>query len=352
MAVKEVSTWDGIVSSLRNFGTGDIIRLTADIDLNNEYPLGVDSVNLIAGGYEGSSVTIDGNGHTIRNLRTKISSPGNIFYKSYGNQLTITFTDIDFVNIILAGASFIQISNSSDTVNFQNCRFVGSRSGTAYLANINENVTLNLTCCFINVPWQGAGQTNLSYTSLIPKSSRAAAVWPVTANYCWFREKYTGWTYDTSSSPVYTPNSDDGNLRIPSFSFSMFKLSGCYIDGSMKIPAGWDSVNGGRKYVYYCELINRATNNNYNPSAQNVFDCDLIADIGSASLSENTIRTCGWSGVIKKNAHTTGGVEVPSYTFPPLSSMGGSTTPIFATPAQMKDASWLSNAGFDIIIPE
>ena len=176
-------------------------------------------------------------------------------------------------------------------------------------------------------------------------------MWNTTANYCWFREKYTGWTYSTSVG-TYEPDNNDGNIRIPSFSFSMFKLSGCYIDGSMKIPAGYDSVNGGRRYVYYCELITKAVNNSYTPSAQNVFDCDLIADIGSTSLSDNTIRTCGWSGVIKKNAHTTGGVEVPSYTFPPLSNMGGSINPIFATPAQMKDAAWLSNAGFDIIIPE
>ena len=350
MAVKEVSTWDGIVAALRNFSTGDIIRLTADIDLNYEYPLGVDAVNFIAGGYEGASVTIDGNGYAIRNLRTKISSPANIFYKTAGNQLTVTFTNIDFVNIILGGASFVQMTVSGDTLNFQNCRFVGSRNGAAYLVNISESVTLNLTRCFINVPWQGAGQTNLSYTSIIPKSTRAAAVWRTTANYCWFREKYTGWTYNTTG--IYTPGDNDGNVRIPSFSFSMFKLSGCYIDGSMKIPAGHDVINSGTRYVYYCELINRATNNDYIPSAQNVFDCDLIADVGSASLSDNTIRTCGWSGVIKKNAHTPGGVEVPTYTFPSGSTMGGSTAPIFATPAQMKDAAWLSNAGFDIIIPE
>lgn len=349
MAIKEVSTWDDIVEALYNFDTGDIIRLTADINLNNEYPLGVNSTNLIAGGYEGSSVTIDGNGHAILNLRTKISSPANIFYKTGGNQLTITFTNIDFVNIILAGASLIYMTSSNDTLNFQNCRFVGSRSGTAYLVNITENVILNLTRCFIDVPWQGAGQTNLSYTSIIPKSTRAAAVWHTTANYCWFREKYTGWVYNTTG--IYTPGDNDGNVRIPSFSFSMFKLNGCYIDGSMTIPAGYDVINAGTRYVYYCELINRATNNDYTPSAQNVFDCDLIADVGSASLSDNTIRTCGWSGVIKKNAHTVGGAEITSYTFPSGSNMGGSITPIYATPAQMKDAQALSDLGFDIVVP-
>lgn len=345
MAIKEVSTWAGLVTALNGFSTGDIIKLTADINLNTEYPQGVDSCAFDQSGYEGSAVTIDGDGHAIINLRTRLSSPVSIFTKTgTGNYLTVNFKNIDFVNLILTGASLVSLT-SNDTMIFQNCRFVGSRSGAAYLINNNTNVTL--TTCYIDMPWAGAGQTNLSYTSLIPKStSNVTAV----ANYCWFREKYTGWIYNTAIG-TYNPNASSANDIIPSFSFSMFKLNGCYIDGSMTIPAGYDVISSGRKYVYYCELISRAVNNAYTPSAQNVFDCDLIADIGSTSLNENTIRTCGWSGVIKKNAHTVGGAEITSYTFPSGSGMGGSIAPIYATPAQMKDAQALSDLGFDIVVP-
>lgn len=340
MAVKEVSTWDGIITALFNFDTGDIIRLTADINLNNEYPLGVNSTDLIAGGYEGSSVTIDGNGYAIRNLRTKVGSPANIFYKTGGNPLTITFVNIDFVNIILAGASLVQMTSSGDTLKFQNCRFVGSRSGTAYLININANVNLNLTSCFINVPWQGAGQTSLGYTSLIPKNDSAAT--SAVANYCWFREKYTGWTY--AASYRY-----DTTTRF--YSFSYFKLNGCYIDGSMSIP---NLLTYNDSYAYYSPFFSRYIAN-YTASAQNVFDVNLtcLNTVTDGSSVSSQVHYSSFSGVVKKNAYAPNGVEC-SFSGYSKSDFDGGTyvNPILATPEQMRDAEWLSNEGFDIIIPE
>lgn len=346
MAIKEVSTWAGLVTALNRFETGDIIKLTADINLNTEYPQGVDSCAFDQSGYEGTTVTIDGDGHAIINLRTRLSSPVSIFTKTgTGSYLTVTFKNIDFVNLILTGASLVSMT-SQDTMIFQNCRFVGSRSGASYLINNNTNVTL--TICYIDMPWMGSGQTDLSYTSLIPKStSNVSAV----ANYCWFREKYTGWTY--SDGHVYSPDSTDINKQVPSFSFSMFKINGCYIDGSMTIPDGCDIVNSGTRYVYYAGLLSKVVNNSYTPSSQNVFDCDLTAVVASTSAPSpsDDIRTCGWSGVIKKNAHKPNGNVISTYSFPSGSSMGGSTTPIFATPAQMKDAQALYDLGFDIVVP-
>ena len=341
MATVEVSTWAELKTALQEDNDA---KLMADIDMNEVAPNG-DYINL----NHASSVTLDGNHHVIKNLRTPVSSPKHIFNCQFGGTgRTLIIKDLDFQNLILAGASLIGADSgmsAPSTTQINGCRFVGSRSGVAYLLAYNTDVTLNR--CFTYIPWQGAGQSDLSYTSLIPKStSNVTAV----ANYCWFREKYTGWSYNITTDKYY-PTASSANDVIPSFSFSMFKLNGCYIDGSMRIPAGYDTINAGRKYVYYCELIARAVNNAYTPSAQNVFDCDLIAELGSVTLTDNTIRTCGWSGVIKKSAQTTGGAEVSSYTFPSGSNMGGSITPIFATPAQMKDASWLSNAGFDIIVP-
>ena len=339
MAAVEVSTWPQLKTELQS---SHDVKLMADIDMNEAAPNG-DYVTL-----EGS-VTIDGNHHVIKNLRTTVSSPKPIFLCHYPGTRSLTIKDLDFQNLILAGNSLVGSDSSYNSypspTQINGCRFVGSRSGAAYLLAYNSGITLNN--CYFNLPWQGSGQSNLSYTSLIPKSTENVSA---IANYCWFREKYTGWIYN-STMGTYYPDASSANERIPSFSFSMFKLNGCYIDGSMKIPAGYDVINSGRKYVYYCELILKAVNNAYTPSAQNVFDCDLIADIGGTSLTENTIRTCGWSGVIKKNAHTPGGVEVSSYTFPSGSTMGGSTTPIFESPADMKNAAELANDGFDIIVP-
>ena len=64
MATKEVSTWDGLVTALNGFATGDVIKLTADIDLNREYPTGVSSCNITQSSAGSYALTIDGDGHT------------------------------------------------------------------------------------------------------------------------------------------------------------------------------------------------------------------------------------------------------------------------------------------------
>ena len=326
MAIKEVSTWAGLVTALNGFSTGDIIKLTADINLNTEYPQGVDSCAFDQSGYEGSAVTIDGDGHAIINLRTRLSSPVSIFTKTgTGNYLTVNFKNIDFVNLILAGASLVSLT-SNDTMIFQNCRFVGSRSGAAYLINNNTNVTL--TTCYIDMPWAGAGQTNLSYTSLIPKALSAATT--SVANYCWFREKYTGWTY----ASAYQYNTND---RF--FSFSFFKINGCYIDGSMTIPKTDQQIITAMLY-----FLSSYNTNAYTASAQNVFDVDITAPVNVTNVFYNNL-----TGLCKMSIKDSSGNYIAKSNYTPWGN--SHAYPILATPDQMKDAQALSDLGFDIVVP-
>lgn len=336
MATKEVSSWDEIAEALNGFATGDIIKLTADIDLNSEYPSGVSSCSFEQSGYEGASVTIDGNGHKILNLRTNISSPQNIFVKTNGGQpLTVTFKDLDFVNLILSEASLISINGTNDdAVILNNVRFVGKRSGASYLINRNRNVTLN--SCYFDIPWQGSGSSSRQYISLIPTSSSATST---TANYCWFHEHYTGWTM-----PDGWNYNDDANSVF--FSFSFMKLNGCYIDGDG--VASTETVSGS-KIDDVVKFITKANAAAYTPSAQNVFDGRIVINNGVSSTS---VKIGNFSGVIKKDIVDENGNAYTTYSDVSDSDVVATNKPfpIKATESQMKDASWLSNQGFDIIV--
>ncbi len=337
MATKEVSTWDGLVEALNGFATGDIIKLTADIDLNREYPTGVTSCSFEQTGYEGTSVTIDGNGHQIKNLRTNMTTPADIFVKTNGDSsLTVTFKDLDFVNLILSEAHFISINGTNDdAIVLNNVRFVGKRSGASYLINRNRNVTLE--SCYFDIPWQGSGSSSRQYISLIPTSSSATST---TANYCWFHEHYTGWTM-----PAGWTYNDDANSVF--FSFSFVKLNGCYIDGDGVCTK---ETISGMNIDNVLKFITKANAAAYTPSSQNVFDGTVTIMNG---IDNGAIKIGNLSGVMKKDVQVpSGSTDISSYSNVADSDVVATNKPfpIKATESQMKDASWLSSQGFDIVV--
>ena len=338
MATKEASSWDEIVTALNRFATGDIVKLTKDIDLNEEYPAGVSSCSFEQSGYEGTSVTIDGDGHKILNLRTNLSSPQNIFVKTNGgSNLTVTFKDLDFVNLILSGAHLVSINgHNDDAVVLNNVRFVGKRSGASYLINRNRNVTIN--SCDFNVPWQGSGSSARQYISLIPTSSSATSA---VANYCRFHEHYTGWTM-----PNGWNYSDDANSVF--FSFSFMKINGCYIDGDSVCTK--ETISGSNN-ANILKFITKANAANYTPSAQNVFDGSVTLMNG---IDNGAIEIGNLSGVMKKDIQVpSGSTAISTYSNVQDSDVVATNKPfpIKATASQMQDASWLSTNGFDIIVP-
>lgn len=337
MATKEVSTWDGLVTAINGFADGDIIKLTADIDLNREYPAGVASCNITQSSSGSYALTIDGDGHTIKNLSTNGAVPQSIFLKNSETfSVTLTFQNIDFVNLILSGAPLVNVSGSNDdAIVCNNCRFVGKRTA-AYLISRNQNVLFN--SCYFDVPWQGSGSSSRQYISLIPTSSSATST---TANYCWFHEHYTGWTM-----PNGWNYNDDANSVF--FSFSFIKINGCYIDGdgvcTKETVSGMNNAN-------MLKFITKANAAAYTPSAQNVFDGTVTLMNG---IDNGGIQVGNLSGVMKKAVEVPSGATAIS-TYANISDADviatGKPFPIKATESQMKDASWLSSQGFDIIVP-
>lgn len=338
MAIHEVSTWGELANAINGFANGDVIKLKSDIDLNKEFPLGVESCNITQSSSGSYTLTIDGDGHKIRNLRTSISDPHSILMKNTDTfSITLTLQNIDFVNLILSGAALIYVNGSNDdAVVCNNCRFVGNRTA-GYLINRNRNVLVN--SCYFDMPWQGGGLTTRQYISLIPWSTEATTAY---ANYCWFHEHYTGWVMPQGWDWGWTTDSTY-------FSFSYFKINGCYIDG--------DSVCTRYKIsntdISNClKILAKANVSSYAPASQNVLDCDIVVMNG---MSNNTIEIANMCGLMKKS------VVNSSSSAPSITTYNNCTQslivdtskpyPLKATPEQMKDATWLYNNGFDIIVP-
>lgn len=362
MATYEVSTWTEIISKIsecihattENKWNNTVIKVTQGIDLNYEFPLGTASTfNGLVGSQATGTLTIDGSTSTpgentvIRNLRTSVESPAPIITIDVREDLIVAnlkikFKNIDFTNIILANSHFFRMTgttgfyNNTSGIIFENCRFVGSRSGSAHLAETGAHgqTYCLLTSCYFNIPWQGAGSSSTQYVSLVPQvTSNTAGDYNTTANYCWFRENYTGWT---------VPNRDYQDMVSDNFTFSYIKCSGCYVDGTVKLGR---LTIAGTPVAERMRMSPNGLVNNFTPSTQNVIDCDIETQGGQLFVGN-------WSGVIKKDARNNGTFYQATFQFSEYAGVNNKYKPIFATIAQMKDAAALKNLGFDIIVPD
>lgn len=342
MATYEVSTWAEFVAALSNdIAEAKTIKLIDDINCNDEIPEGVlSTINV----YSSATypVVVDGSyteenetkNHVIRNLRTHVTSPVNIFNfyqpssQSTGNKyLNTIFKNVDFINLILEGGAFVGVVNSGSSggnyIQFNNCRFVGRRknflvNSTSFIGNGNG---LIFTSCFFNIPFNPTGTEN----TYVPLND----VWTkgdVTANHCRFREYYNNWTIgDYNPSSSRTPHTSTYNMN----------LNGCYIDGTI---------------VGYRTAICISNYYSYNATIQNVVDADLrvVNDSGS-----DTVNIYAPKGIYKtaENNNTNVvkkyGDDTVNY---PISNQNTSAIP--ETPNRMISPSDLYTDGFDIVVPE
>ena len=344
MATYEVSTWSELIAKLSSTTQeAKTIKLTADIDCNDEIPTGVASTVTIYGNYNSYPTTIDGsyteNGvtknHVIRNLRTHVSSPVGIFnitrIPNTDSGVSVTFKNIDFINLILEGAGFIGNVNTGYTVNnritFNKCSFVGRRNRfltpTTNFGSTSNNV-LTFTSCFINIPFKPVDTEN-TYVPLcgVYSGNNTNSMY---ANYCRFKESYNGWTIG-----AFMP----GIVVSPQCSTHNFKLNGCYIYGTI---VGSSSVIG---------ITEQYT---YNSTIQNVVDADLRSNGGSSGTAvsiyapKGIYKTAadGTTNVVKKYGDDTVNCPITNQ----------NTNAIPETPTRMTSPADLYADGFDIVIPD
>lgn len=343
MATYNVSTWPELIARMADTMLETrTIKLIADIDCNDEVPFGpTSSINIV--GSMALYCTIDGsyteNGitknHIIRNLRTNVTSPVDIFNFRAHNpqsgqsdlfQIGVTIQNIDFVNTVLNNASMFRLtryeygSGSGNTVKFKNCSFIGRRN--RYLIGaINSNAnSLTFESCFFNIPYKPSDTSN-TYVPLTADWSGYAY-----ANYCRFRESYNGWTVGTY---------DPGMSTNPQTSTYNLKLNGCYIDGTI---------------VGYSSNICITNQYSYDAAIQNVVDADLRAYNNSGSDTVNIFAPKG----IYKTAENNNTNVVKKYGDDsvncPISNQNVSAIP--ETPRRMTSPADLYADGFDIVVPE
>ena len=344
MATYEVSTWAELIARMSDTTAETrTIKLVADIECNDAVPLGPTSPINIIGSIE-RYCTIDGSyikdgeikNHVIRNLRTNVTSPVDIFdFRAHNPQsgvstlfeIGVTIQNIDFINIVLDDAMMFRLTKASgssgasgNTVKFKNCSFVGRRN--RYLIGaINSNAnSLTFESCFFNIPYKPSG-TSDTYVPLTADWSGYAY-----ANFCYFRESYNGWTVGTYESGMSTnPQTSTYNL----------KLNGCYIDGTI---VGYSSNICITKYY------------SYNAAIQNVVDADLRAYNNSGSDTVNIFAPKG----IYKTAENNNTNVVKKYGDDsvncPISNQNASAIP--EIPSRMISPADLYADGFDIVVPD
>lgn len=326
MATIEVSSWTGLVSAIGSAASGDTIKLTNNINCNDEIPEGVASTIAIP---VGVSLTIDGSyeedgitkNYEIRNLRTFINSPVSIFQiRRPGNSaITHTIKNIDFVNLIL-NKPLLDVEDyytAIHTFNIRNCRFTGKRYD--YLINrlagdssgAQGYVNVNIYNSYFNVPYYGTSNTKAPLCSYYFQSSSYFRSYMYN---CRIKETYTG---------TWAPN---GNTKACCGVYNT-ALSGCRVEGEV--------VNGYYSAYHSSDVLSLLT-----PSIQNVYDVDF--KLMPAYQASANVTISAFKGVVK--------VPVRKYgTNEPYGNNTPSTGVILATESQMQDTTWLIQQGFDVV---
>ena len=302
MATVEVSTWTDLVTQLAV--SNNTVKLTKDIDCNDEIPFGVTSTITM-------DSNLDGQGHMIRNLRTSVSSPVDIFRTDgYENQ-TRSMSNIDFVNMVLTGNVYFLNSNFFNCqLRMNNCRFVGRRS-YYFMSPLSGGYTPSavFTSCYFRMPYYGS---NADYRCLFPDPSND---YKITFNYSRINESFV-----------------DGNTPSSSY-FSCVRnayLNGCRLEGINVLPNSGGTITGAGSY-------------NYASAMQNVFDWDLRA---KTDVSGNTYTFNFGKGIVRKSVRS---FSDSSLIYTP--TINGGTNVIPCTDAEMLDPAALYAKGFDIIVP-
>ena len=318
MATYEVTTWTELTNRIKNASSGDVIKIIADIDCNDEIPMGVTSP--IQAGT--NSFTVDGtyteNGVTknrvIRNLRCTVT-----IFRLGGSGGSTTFKNIDFVNSLfdsnLAAVIGTGSQYSPTYLYLRNCRFSGERKH--YLVNkvegsSSERVLVYCYSCDFNLKYVG---TSATYIPLFYRYAESGDwSWKSYAYYCHFKERYSG---------TYTPPS---STTAAMCGVSNTFLDGCRVDGEI--------VGNAAVVLAVSGVVDLGA-----PSLKNVYDLNIKLTTSNTSTTVTALPGVFRVPITNKNNPTV------TYT---ISSQTSGT--LAATESQMKDAQWLSEHNFPVVV--
>lgn len=314
----EVSTWAELVSAYTNDGvsyTDNVtIKLIGDINCNDEIPEGVETtivphlssnshILIVDGSYE---VNGEVRNHVIRNLRTHIISPVNIFRCAVGGT---TFKNIDFINLVLdrAFAQIAQNTNAKASV-FNRCRFVGKRTYNLWDTIWSSKTAggFKLYSCFFNVPYIKTPYVIADIPLERNNATGSSLKYYSYAYFCRFVE------------------SDDTLTGITSC--SNLKLSGCRVQGKLTSSSP----------------ITITSQYEYDSVIQNVVDLTLK----TTAEQGTTVVVNAPKGVWKDAIYSTDSTILTPYQYTNTNPLA-----IPESPADMIDVSELYSDGFDVQQP-
>ena len=210
MSEINVQTWTDLANALSaTYDDSDLnitINITKDIDCNYEIPEGVTSSVQLTSGVTNSSyrryLTVNGNGHEIRNLRSGIVSPVDIFRRDQNvrDYITYTFNDLKFINLVLTGNAMLyrQVRGGAGReayiiTAFNRCGFVGRRETSLfYFGGDTSNYNWTFTSCFFYVPNIAVTLSTSAQVERMPIFYPSSSDRSATMNFCWIREQYMG----------------------------------------------------------------------------------------------------------------------------------------------------------------
>lgn len=318
MIEKEVSTWAELVSAYTNdggtYGDSVTIKLIRDIDCNDEIPEGVETT-LVAGTKSNTyALVVDGsyevNGevrnHVIRNLRTHVISPVNIFRCGVGET---TFKNIDFINLILDRPLLLIAQNAlAKGCVLNHCRFVGRRTYNLWDTIYSSKTTagFKLYSCFFNVPYI--------------KSPYVVADIPLERN------NATGSNLKHLSYAYFCRFVESDDTLTGITSCSNLKLSGCRVQGKLTSSS---PITITSQYAYDSVI-------------QNVVDLTLK----TTEEQGTTVVVNAPKGVWKDAIYSTDSTILTPYQYTNTNPLA-----IPESPADMIDVSKLYSDGFDVQQP-
>lgn len=289
MAVYEVDSWNGLAEAAKSSVGGDTILLTKDIDCNVDIPLGVEET------LDLNFKTLNGQGHVIRNLRSHIYNPVDIFR---GGRMFLT--NIDFINLIVNDVYLMDNDGYNNFITADHCRFVGRRNQPLIWAGITSPFGCYLQYSYFNVPCSGSAD------ALISGGDGATLM-----GFCWVRDTNDG---------RFTDNAINNKAV----------MQGCYFDGDLILHPEQTTVQFG------------GSNYSFSPGVQNVYDFDIRA---TADVSSDDFTFNFYYGLVKNQVRSMDRSKIYTPTITPASGV------ILATPEEMTNPQALYDKGFDIVVP-
>ena len=405
MATVTVETYAELAAAIVSCADGDTIQIDNDINVDYEFPQGVEEIDLSLDTAKTFTVTgahapewevgkyYEKVGTSFRPVSFKPTDPAwEDDYASYyvkvddayipvvpenykiinlRNQTGITdwilsngaiyFANVDFQNLILNGCHLLMLSGNGTDINVTQCRFTGSRSGASFLFNAAHNQNVVLVSCAFDIPWQGMGAAGtdaaLAWTALAPKFTSSESSWTgsFTADFCRFHEHYTGWQI-----PSYQSSSPSNNQYV--LSCTCFVMNGCYIYGDMTCSMTTQVTSNVVTLRMNAQICRSSVNAKNPQTAMNIVDVEFRGTASNTSTPEEkdfetSIYTGNLFGIIRNTCYCNS-TGHPEYIRAQTTEMTtGFTTSGKAVPTYVDDVTFASDEalfrkGFDIIVRE